>query len=148
MDITDYKILEILQENSRISMSALGRQVGLSSPSVTERVKRLEESGVIEKYTVSINAQKIYRPIRAYVLISITSQRRPYLLQLLQESGDVVWVDIIAGKYTLLAYINTYSTDHLMDLISRIQRYGETETSIAVNKAIPAKALKPFDLKK
>ena len=48
MDITDYKIIEILQEEGRISMKDLGKIVGLTSPAVSERVKRLEEAGVIE----------------------------------------------------------------------------------------------------
>ena len=54
MDITDYKIIEILQEEGRISMKDLGKIVGLTSPAVSERVKRLEEAGVIEGYKLSL----------------------------------------------------------------------------------------------
>ena len=50
MDVTDYRIIEILQKDGRISMKDLGKIVGLTSPAVSERVKRLEESGVIEGY--------------------------------------------------------------------------------------------------
>ncbi len=55
MDITDAKILEILQEDGRISMKELGKRVALTSPAVSERVKRLEENGVITGYKAIVN---------------------------------------------------------------------------------------------
>lgn len=63
MDITDYKIIEILQEEGRISMKDLGKIVGLTSPAVSERVKRLEEAGVIEGYKAIINPNALGRVI-------------------------------------------------------------------------------------
>lgn len=69
MDITDYKIIEILQEEGRISMKDLGKIVGLTSPAVSERVKRLEEAGVIEGYKAIVNPNALgmsYKGIRSY----------------------------------------------------------------------------------
>ena len=64
MDITDYKIIEILQEEGRISMKDLGKIVGLTSPAVSERVKRLEEAGVIEGYKAIVNPNALGRVYR------------------------------------------------------------------------------------
>ena len=71
MDITDYKIIEILQEEGRISMKDLGKIVGLTSPAVSERVKRLEEAGVIEGYKAIVNPNALGRVIKSFVHISI-----------------------------------------------------------------------------
>ena len=69
MDITDYKIIEILQKEGRISMKDLGKIVGLTSPAVSERVRRLEESGVIEGYKAIVNPRcfrKSYKGFYTY----------------------------------------------------------------------------------
>ena len=66
MDITDYKIIEILQEEGRISMKDLGKIVGLTSPAVSERVKRLEEAGVIEGYKAIVNPNALGRVIKTF----------------------------------------------------------------------------------
>ena len=75
MDITDYKIIEILQEEGRISMKDLGKIVGLTSPAVSERVKRLEEAGVIEGYKAIVNPNALGRAIKAFVHISLPSNK-------------------------------------------------------------------------
>ena len=67
MDITDYKIINILQEDGRISMKDLGKIVGLTSPAVSERVKRLEESGVIQGYKAIVNPDKLGRVIKSFI---------------------------------------------------------------------------------
>ena len=79
MDITDYKIIEILQNEGRISMKDLGKIVGLPSPAVSERVKRLEEAGVIEGYKAIINPNALGRVIKAHNLLqTLTRVNRPY----------------------------------------------------------------------
>ena len=75
MDITDYKIIEILQEEGRISMKDLGKIVGLTSPAVSERVKRLEESGVIEGYKAIVNPNALGRVIKSFINISLPSNK-------------------------------------------------------------------------
>lgn len=58
MDVTDQRILESLKQNSRMTASDIGKRVGLSVPAVSERIRKLEEAGVIEAYTVKINRGK------------------------------------------------------------------------------------------
>ena len=75
MDNTDYKIIEILQEEGRISMKDLGKIVGLTSPAVSERVRRLEEAGVIEGYKAIVNPNALGRVIKAFVHVSLPSNK-------------------------------------------------------------------------
>ena len=74
MDITDCRIIELLQEDGRISMKDLGKIVGLTSPAVSERVKRLEESGVIQGYKAIVNPDKLGRVIKSFINISLPSE--------------------------------------------------------------------------
>ena len=75
MDVTDYRIIEILQKDGRISMKDLGKIVGLTSPAVSERVKRLEESGVIEGYKAIVNPDALGRVIKAFIHIALPSDK-------------------------------------------------------------------------
>ena len=70
IDGLDWQILRALQENARVSFSELGRRVGLSSPAVAERVRRLEDAGVITGYGVQLNLEKVGFPILAFIRIS------------------------------------------------------------------------------
>jgi len=72
MDNTDKKILEILQGNGRITNAELAKKIGLSPPTVLERVRKLEESGIIEKYIALINPQAVGRGTTAFVAVSLS----------------------------------------------------------------------------
>lgn len=71
MDVTDQRILESLKQNSRMTASDIGKRVGLSVPAVSERIRKLEEAGVIEAYTVKVNRGKTGHKLLAFVFVSI-----------------------------------------------------------------------------
>ena len=71
LDETDRKIIEILQEDGRISMKDLGKLIGLTSPAVSERIKRLENCGIISGYKAIINPDALGRNIKAFIHISL-----------------------------------------------------------------------------
>ena len=75
MDATDKKILSILKENSRESASEIAKRVSLSVPAVTERIRKLEQSGVIEKYTLRINPCELGYNLLVFVLVKIDASR-------------------------------------------------------------------------
>lgn len=75
LDETDRKIIEILQEDGRISMKDLGKLIGLTSPAVSERIKRLENCGIISGYKAIINPDALGRNIKAFIHISLLESR-------------------------------------------------------------------------
>ena len=97
MDITDYKIIEILQEEGRISMKDLGKIVGLTSPAVSERVKRLEEAGVIEGYKAIVNPNALGRVIKAFVHISLPSNKYNEFIESARKDPRIVECHHITG---------------------------------------------------
>ena len=98
MDITDYRIIEILQDDGRISMKDLGKIVGLTSPAVSERVKRLEEAGVIEGYKAIVNPDALGRVIKAFIHISLPSGKAyDQFLEVAKDDPRIVECHHITG---------------------------------------------------
>ena len=79
LDATDIKILEILQQDGRITTKALADQLNLTTTPVFERVKRLEKDGVIKKYVALVDNRKLDLSLTAFISISLTKHSRTYL---------------------------------------------------------------------
>ena len=114
MDVTDYRIIEILQKDGRISMKDLGKIVGLTSPAVSERVKRLEESGVIEGYKAIVNPDALGRVIKAFIHIG----------------DDCSLLKVIVK--------DMYELENVIDSIKSI---GTTKTSVILSTPIQTKSI-------
>lgn len=136
MDITDLKIVDILQKDGRISMKDLGKIVSLSPPAVAERVKRLEETGVIERYKAIINSEKIGKPICVFINASIKPEKQEKFLEFAKESGDIVECHHVTGPYSMIVKAYLREMSHLEELVGKVQFYGNTETYIIMSSPI------------
>lgn len=139
MDEINQKILQILQLNGRISMTELGKKVSLSVPSVTERVRRLEEQGVIEGYKAIVNAEKMNKPVKAFVLVKTYKCKafREFCL----ENPVVVECHRLTGEYSYLVKIVTKSNDSLEAFIDSAMEYGEPYTMINLSSPLHSKPI-------
>ncbi|RDY25361.1 Lrp/AsnC family transcriptional regulator [Romboutsia weinsteinii] len=142
MDITDHRIIEILQEDGRISMKDLGKIVGLTSPAVSERVKRLEESGVIEGYKAIINPDTLGRVIKAFIHISLPSTicYEEFISEARQDPRIVECHHITGDDCSLLKVIvkDMYELENVIDSIKKV---GSTKTSVILSTPIQAKSI-------
>ncbi|QSX06985.1 Lrp/AsnC family transcriptional regulator [Sedimentibacter sp. zth1] len=136
MDITDLRIVDILQKDGRISMKDLGRTVSLSPPAVAERVKRLEEAGIIERYKAIINNSKVGKPICALINAAIKPEKQDKFLKFAKESKEIVECHHVTGPYSMI--LKAYLTEmaHLEELVGKVQSYGNTETYIILSSPI------------
>ncbi|MEP6705644.1 MAG: Lrp/AsnC family transcriptional regulator, partial [Acidobacteriota bacterium] len=89
-DEIDRKILKELQEDARVSYAELGRRVGLTTPAVIERVRKLEDSGVIRGYRAEIDTAKVGLPITAFVRMSITGVDYSHIIEVAEQSNEVL----------------------------------------------------------
>ena len=119
MDTTDLKILDILQRDGRTSHSEIAKLVGLSAPSVGERVKKLEASGIIKRYVAILNPVKVNRPITAFIAVSLDKpiHARAFIHRI-QELEDVLECYHVTGEMDYLLKVRTRSTGELESLIS------------------------------
>jgi Lrp/AsnC family transcriptional regulator, leucine-responsive regulatory protein len=142
MDTVDKQILLILQEQARISMTDLGKQVALSQPAVTERVKRLEEKGMIDHYRAVVNAKKINKPTTAFLLFHTKNCEK--FIHFCEQSPDIVELHRISGQYNYLLKIVTESMQTLEDLINASGKHGDSTTLIVLSSPIPLKNTIPI----
>ena len=121
MDALDKAILVCLSENSRMTASAIGKRVRLSVSSVTERIKKLEESGVIEKYTLLVDSEAIGRNTEAY--LEVTLENASYsesFCALAYAVPEVLRCDLMAIEYDYLLFVNCESVTSLDALRTRL----------------------------
>ncbi|WP_059043149.1 Lrp/AsnC family transcriptional regulator [Paenibacillus rubinfantis] len=114
MDITDQRILESLKQNSRMTASEIGKRVGLSVPAVSERIRKLEEAGIIEAYTVKINRTKTGHKLLAFVFVGIEHTRyiEAFRTKII-ACGPVLECHHLAGEYDYLLKVLVEDTAHL-----------------------------------
>lgn len=141
LDDIDLKILEILQNNARISMKDLGAAVSLTSPAVSERVKRLEMTGIISGYTAIINPEALGRSIKAYINISVYSGDFSSFITKAKDDSRIVECHHITGEDSLLLKVIVSSMYELENIIERVKDIGTTKTSVILSTPIQAKSI-------
>lgn len=137
IDTTDGRILLQLADNARTSVAEISRIIGLSPPSTSERVKRLEEAGVIARYTVLLNPKVLGLNVAAWLRIRPTPGNLAKVAQLLRDLPEIVECDRITGDDCFLAKAYVPTIEDLERLIDCIIPYGSTNTSIIQSSPVP-----------
>ena len=141
MDSIDKKILDLLQDNGRITVKEITQTISLTAPAVSERIRRMEKEGIIEGYTALINPQKIGRSVHALINVSIQPQDRENLLNLVEQEPLVVECYHVTGDYSYLIKVDAHEIDDLEKLIIKFQKLGRTSTQIILSTPIERKKL-------
>jgi len=139
-DAVNIRILTELQQESRLTMTELGRRVGLSSPAVTERVRRLEEGGVIRGYLLEINPSALGLPIAAYVRIRPNAGQVPKIAELARSIPEVVECHRVTGEDCFILKVFLPSLDQLDRLLDRFLTHGTTTTSLIQSSPVPLRS--------
>jgi Lrp/AsnC family leucine-responsive transcriptional regulator len=132
LDPMDCKILTELQQNARVPFAEIGRQIGLSTPAVIERVRRLEESGVIEGYHARINPAKVGFTVRALVKISIAGDQLLRFAARAQKVPEVLECHRVTGSESFILQIAATDVAHMERIIDHLMPYVATNTSIVL----------------
>ena len=141
MDETGWRILAELQENARISFSELGRRVALTPPAVAERVRRMEETGVIAAYRAQPAHERIGLPITAFIRWTATGNDCAYLGEVAKDIPEIVECHRVTGEESYVVKVVVRSVEHLEELIDRLMPYGETKTSVVLSSPVTHRAL-------
>ncbi|MCQ6268735.1 Lrp/AsnC family transcriptional regulator [Fictibacillus sp. WQ 8-8] len=146
MDEIDKKIVLLLQEEARISMTELGKSVSLSQPAVTERVRRMEEKGIIDSYRAVVSPEKINKQITAYVLIHTKGCES--FVEHCKQADEVVELHRISGQYNFLVKVVTENLQTLEMATNQMGVYGDSTTLIVLSSPIKNDKLVPIILNK
>ena len=141
LDQIGWRILDSLQADSRLSFSELGRRVGLSSPAVAERVRRMEDAGIITGYRVELGLEKLF-PVRAIIRISAPEENCLRLGACARDLREVVEWYRVTGSDRLVVKVVARSVPHLDWIIAQLARYGTPTASIVLrSRARPVSRL-------
>lgn len=124
LDEIDVKILDILQKNGRTKRNDLAETVGLSLPSVSDRLRKLEETGYIKGYTANVDHKKAGKDITAFIFVTIDSSKHYVsFVEHAMSSDDILECHAITGEGSHLLKIRTENTSTLEKLLAKIQSW-------------------------
>jgi Lrp/AsnC family leucine-responsive transcriptional regulator len=141
LDATNMRLLEELQSNARVSLAELGRRVGLSSPAVAERLKRLEQEQVITGYRAEIDPRKLGYSLGVIIRIRPSPRQLAAVAELARQTPEVVECHRVTGDdcYVVTAYVRDVA--HLEAVIDEFAAYGQTTSSIMQSSPVPRRSL-------
>lgn len=139
MDEIDRHITDIMQHQARISVTELGKRIGLSTPATNERLKRLEERGVITGYRAIVNPELLGKHVTAFILYDTT--RCEQFRAFCRQQPDVVECHRLAGQFSYLIKVVTQDVHTLEALIDESMAYGNPSSLINLSSPVPFKAI-------
>ena len=140
-DDIDRKILKGLQENARIGFAELGRQIGLTTPAVIERVRKLEDAKIIVGYRAEVDTAKVGLPITAFIRMSISGVDYSHIIEVAENSPEVLECHRGTGNDSFIMKVAVSSVEHLQNLIDTLTPYGITTTSIVLSSPVKRRVI-------
>ena len=132
----DRRILRILAADARTSVAEIARLVGLSAPSVSERVKRLQETGAIQGYTIRIDPAAFGLPLSAWLRIRPVPGQLAVVADIIKSIPEIVSCDRVSGEDCFIARAHVASVTALEAVIDRIIPYAMTNTAIVQSSPV------------
>ena len=142
IDALNWKILKCLQLNSRLSNAEIGRQVGISSPAVSERIKKMEDAGVINGYFANISPFECGYQLQAIITLrAFMGKLKPFLSKV-KTYDEVVNCYRITGNENIVMEVVLMNHKHLEEFIDQLISYGETKTQIVLSQVVENNEIK------
>ncbi|GAA2341891.1 Lrp/AsnC family transcriptional regulator [Streptomyces kunmingensis] len=140
-DATDWRILEVLQREGRASYAELARAVSMSASAVTERVRRLEEAGVIAGYTAVVVPERLGLPILAYVRLRYPNGNYKPFHDLVEATPEILEAHHVTGDDCFVIKVAARSMSHLEEISGKIGTLGSVTTSVVYSSPLPRRAI-------
>lgn len=141
LDDKAWRLLSALQHNARASLKELADATGLSIPATAERLKRLQEAGIIRGFQADVDPAKVGYPVQAWVGIQVPQPGKGPFLARLSESPQVLECHHVSGHDSYLMHVIAESLQDLESFLSSVNAWGETRTSIVFSTPIQRRSL-------
>ncbi len=136
LDDIGWKILSEMQQNARISFAELGRRVGLSTPAATERVRKMEEAGIILGYRAQIDPAKVGLPILAFINVKVSGENLSHFMKVAANHPEVLECHRVTGADSFLLKTAVSDVMHLERMLDALMPYVATTTSMVLSTAL------------
>ena len=134
MDVIDKSLLEVLQENSRMSFAEIGRKIKLSPSAVRERIQRFEDYGIIRKYSVVLDNSKLGFGLEAFILLKVFPGQLKNVIEKITDFPEVTEAHRVTGAHNLHLKVLLKDQLALQKLLDKLMVFGETNTSLILSK--------------
>ncbi len=142
-DRIDWKILDLLQRNARMTNTEIGKIVGLSQPAVTARIRVLEEAGVIEAYSARINPRAIGQEITAIIRLKTTHEKIGQCLKAFDHTPEILEAHRITGEDCFIVKVTVAHMPKLEAVIDALAKFGSVTTSLVLASYKPKPLVAP-----
>lgn len=136
VDQMAWRLLRELQADARLSFSELARRVGMSTPAVAERVRRLENAGAIVGYRAEVDRALLGRPLGAFLQLTASAASYQRVIALCGSLDSVIECHHLTGEDCFLIRLAVTSVTELEDVIARFRRFGTAHTSIVLSSPV------------
>jgi len=133
LDKLDWKILIELQKNARVSASEIGRQVGLTTPAVANRIAKMEEAGLILGYRTMLDYDKLGLSVRVFLQFKSTSLKHDDMVKVVDNMPQIQEWHAVTGENCMLLKVAVPTTKELEEILTQLGKYGDTNTSIILS---------------
>lgn len=141
LDHTDYQILRILTDNSRIPWKDLGEQIHMTGQAVGNRIKKLEDNGVIHSYSLIVDELKLGLTFTAFVIITMNSANHKSFIRFIEEQDEVIEAHRISGEGCYHLTLKVGSQEQLNDFLDALLVHGNYSLNLSIQKIKQSDAL-------
>lgn len=141
IDPISWKILDAIQQDGRMSLKTLAHTIGLSLPATSERLKRLEEAGIISGYSALVYPESVGYNVTAVIGMTTPKPDKKRLLDQLEKMPEVLECLHVTGQDSYLLRVATRDLQHLEEFVGSVNDFGETRTSIVLSEPIRRRAV-------
>lgn len=139
MDQIDRKIIELLEGNARTTVAQISRTVAMTQPAVSERIRKLEEQGVIEGYRVVLSPKKLGKNVTAFILFKTDNCAK--FQAFISQHPAVIEMFQLSGEYNFLMKVVTESTDTLSSFLGECSPHGFSSTLVVLSTVVAGRSL-------
>ena len=144
LDQIGLKILSVLQENARMPLSRIGKKVGLSAPAVAERMKKLEEAGIIKGYHARIVPEAVGRSVSAFINLTTDPRNYKAVKTLAADMHQITSCHHISGDASFTIHVQVKNLPALESVVERLSPFGQTQTAIVLSTSVDKNGMVPL----
>lgn len=141
LDATGWRLLRLLQENARLSFRQIGAAIGLTAPAAADRVRRLENEGILTGYHAQIDLAAVGLPILAFVHLTTTSQGSMRFRKAVPDLAQVIECHCVTGNESYILKVAVRSVPDLEHLLLELVKFGEVRTSLIVSTQVTRRVI-------
>ena len=140
LDDINQELIDLLQDDARLSYRELGARIGLSAPAIAERIRKLEDAGVIVGYRAMVDYEQIGFPVLCVIRLNTTNFDRT-IDELIAAAPEIIEANRVTGSESHVLRARVRSTAHLEELLERLWTHGSSVTNIVTSSPVPRRPM-------